>query len=266
MKVILSRKGFDNSYGGQPSPILPDGTLLSFPIPAKDDLHKFTDLRYRDKSLFDIIKELKPNSKIKEKFTCHLDPDIREDMLNRPSDWKGVFGQHAAAQGHLSNQNVASGDLFLFFGWFKQTEIVDGKLKYVKGAPDLQLIYGYLEIDKIIIDLSKLPSFAASHPHAENRVKYKAPNALYIGKDKLSFNQTKPGYGNLIFKDNLVLTAPGMTRSKWLLPDFFQDVSISYHKQASFKNEYFQSAHKGQEFVIESNKEIIDWAQNLILQ
>jgi len=33
MKVILSRKGFDSSYGGCPSPILPDGTLLSLPIP-----------------------------------------------------------------------------------------------------------------------------------------------------------------------------------------------------------------------------------------
>jgi len=33
MRVILSRKGFDSSFGGCPSPILPDGTLLSLPIP-----------------------------------------------------------------------------------------------------------------------------------------------------------------------------------------------------------------------------------------
>jgi len=33
MKIILSRKGFDSSYGGYPSPILPDKTLLSLPIP-----------------------------------------------------------------------------------------------------------------------------------------------------------------------------------------------------------------------------------------
>ena len=36
MKVILSRKGFDSSNGGCPSPILPDGTLLSLPIPTDD--------------------------------------------------------------------------------------------------------------------------------------------------------------------------------------------------------------------------------------
>ncbi|MGC9778582.1 MAG: hypothetical protein HZR80_05015 [Candidatus Heimdallarchaeota archaeon] len=33
LKAILSRKGFDSSFGGCPSPILPDGTLLSLPIP-----------------------------------------------------------------------------------------------------------------------------------------------------------------------------------------------------------------------------------------
>jgi len=39
MKVILSRKGFDSQYGGMPSPILPDGTLLSLPIPSKTDMN-----------------------------------------------------------------------------------------------------------------------------------------------------------------------------------------------------------------------------------
>jgi hypothetical protein len=34
MKVILSRKGFDSASGGMPSPILPDGTLISLPIPC----------------------------------------------------------------------------------------------------------------------------------------------------------------------------------------------------------------------------------------
>jgi len=33
MKIILSRKGFDSKNGGIASPILPDGALLSLPIP-----------------------------------------------------------------------------------------------------------------------------------------------------------------------------------------------------------------------------------------
>ena len=31
MKIILSRKGFDSANGGGPSPIFPDGRLLSLP-------------------------------------------------------------------------------------------------------------------------------------------------------------------------------------------------------------------------------------------
>ena len=33
MKFILSRKGYDSQYGGEPSPVLADGTMLSLPIP-----------------------------------------------------------------------------------------------------------------------------------------------------------------------------------------------------------------------------------------
>lgn len=44
MKIILSRKGFDSSNGGQPNPIMPDGTLLSLPIPDPDGNNEFSDL------------------------------------------------------------------------------------------------------------------------------------------------------------------------------------------------------------------------------
>lgn len=66
MKIILSRKGFDNQYGGQPSPILPVGNLLSLPIPAKVEEVRFSDLKHNNKSYLEIIKELKPNTKIKD--------------------------------------------------------------------------------------------------------------------------------------------------------------------------------------------------------
>ena len=38
MKIILSRKGFDSgkSSGCFPSPILPNGKIISFPIPSSD--------------------------------------------------------------------------------------------------------------------------------------------------------------------------------------------------------------------------------------
>ena len=85
MKVILSRKGFDSQYGGMPSPILPDGTLLSLPIPSKTDMEtKYRDLYYGNSSYYDIIHTLNPNNKIKEEYNCHLDPDIREEIKDRP--------------------------------------------------------------------------------------------------------------------------------------------------------------------------------------
>jgi hypothetical protein len=97
MKIILSRKGFDTQYGGQPSPILPDGTLLSLPIPAKEEKLKFSELTFNGKSYLDIIHELKPRTKISEKYTCHLDPDLRIDATLRKSKWhEGITHGHSA--------------------------------------------------------------------------------------------------------------------------------------------------------------------------
>ena len=64
MKVILSRKGFDSTYGEQASPIFPDGTMLSLPIPMENEDISFNDLTHNDKSYFDIISELKPRTRL----------------------------------------------------------------------------------------------------------------------------------------------------------------------------------------------------------
>lgn len=45
MKVILSRKGFDSVNGGIVSPILEDGTMISFPIPSTD-ANTYSELEY----------------------------------------------------------------------------------------------------------------------------------------------------------------------------------------------------------------------------
>jgi hypothetical protein len=38
MKVMLFRKGWDSSSRGIPSPIMPDTTLLSLPIPTNESV------------------------------------------------------------------------------------------------------------------------------------------------------------------------------------------------------------------------------------
>ena len=68
MKVILSRKGFDTANGGIPSPIMPDGTLLSMPIPSNDAL-AFDDLGHGEYTYREILRLLYPKGKYKN---CHL--------------------------------------------------------------------------------------------------------------------------------------------------------------------------------------------------
>lgn len=265
MKIILSRKGFDSGYGRQPSPILPDGTLLSLPIPLENDLKTFSDLYFEGKSYYDIIKELNPRTQYNEYQSCHLDPDIRENaVLNRDRLWKPIFGQADAAQSHLTNQEVNIGDIFLFFGWFRQTELVQGKLRYLRGSPDLHVIYGYFQIGEIYNNGDTLPPYVRNHSHANLEHQKKKINCIYVAGEKLSFDESRKGADVLMYNKSLVLTKNGMSRSKWALPEFFKELKISYHNTYSFRGDYFKSVDKGQEFVIAANEELLNWTQQII--
>lgn len=109
MKIILSRKGFDSSAGGYPSPlILEQNQLLSLPIPDDEIVTGITykDLVFNDTlSYSDIMNDL--GIKGFEHKNVHLDPDLKQSTLrNRDSSWRGMFGQCNSSQSHLSNQNV----------------------------------------------------------------------------------------------------------------------------------------------------------------
>ena len=263
MKVILSRKGFDSQYGKMPSPILPDGTLLSLPIPSKIDLEtKFTDICHEGQSYYDIIRTLTPHTAIKEKYGCHLDPDIRAAARLREAGWKPVFGQENTALKHLQNQGVGTGDLFLFFGWFKQTEYVNGQLVYKKGAPDLHVIYGYFQVGDMITSPVDVPAWLHDHPHVKAE-KWVNPNVIFTAPPTLSLCSGLPGAGCLTFNDKLVLTKSGCSRSTWNLPDFFRKIPISYNAN-SWKTDCFVAAAKGQEFVFEANDSAIEWVKDII--
>jgi len=216
MKVILSRKGFDSTYGGYPSPILPDGRLISLPIPS-NDIVKYSDLKFEDnKSYFDLMKELKSKIRYDEKrykltkeTECHLDPDICKNILQREEKWKHCFGQIDQAQSHLTNKNIKNGDLFLFFGWFKKTEFKNGILQFDKSAPDLHIIFGYFQIGEVIRinDNTIVPKWMKHHPHAINKSRKKNPtNTIYVANDKLTWNKKIAGAGVFKYNKELVLT------------------------------------------------------------
>lgn len=278
MKVILSRKGFDSQYGKINSPILPDGTMISLPIPQNNDSIRFDELSYKDKSYLDLIKELKPNWKYPENQAAHLDPDIRKEAYNnRSKDWRPIFGQSAAAQGHLKKEGVGIGDIFLFFGSFADTEYINGKYSY-KNNYDYpfgrHVIFGYLQIGEIYelnteADYDALPSFSKYHSHAnrnfiENDGKVRSNNCIYIASEKLSFNSNLPGGGTLNYVEKRVLTKKGRNKSMWDLPGFLKELKITYHKKESFINDYFQSAAKGQEFVIQEDEQLTEWVKRII--
>lgn len=264
MKIILSRKGFDSSAGKQASPILPDGTLLSLPIPSFDDNVGFSDLSYEGQSYQSIINSLNPRNKVGA--MCHLDPDIRPELRPRDPAWLPAFGQMDAALTSLRNNNVSDGDLFLFFGWFRPTEYdAKGMLKYQKKAPHLHIIYGYMEVGEIITDLKSVPDWLSDHPHtAYTKAWHDGRNALFIATKQLSIAPELPGAGSLTMRNDRVLTKPGYSRRFWSLPDFFKKVKISYHP-SPWVNGCFKSVGRGQEFVMDGIPEIIDWARNIIV-
>ena len=249
MCVILSRKGFDSSNGGIPSPILPDGTLLFFPIPS-NDAETYDDLFYNGISYAEILSTLAPG----KPFThCHVDPDLRQRSV---PGWLPAFGQTGAAQGLLRKAGVGIGDIFLFFGWFRQ---VDGQFHYVKGAPDLHVIYGYLEVGSILTgeEIELYPW----HPHAH---RWEKNNTLYVPSERLSMNPDLPGYGTLDYREDRVLTMDGSPRATWKPHPFLMPEHIYGNRKNSAKECGLYYSGIWQELVVEESERLLEWVRRMV--
>lgn len=275
MKVILSRKGFDSASGGYPSPILPNGLMISLPIPDDNTSIYYKDLKLHDNlSYLDLMNQLGLSKKFNKYSTAHIDPDINESILDRPSNWQAIFGQDNSSASHLNNQNVSIGDIFLFFGWFKKCIQTPSGYKYdPKDKNGRHIIWGYMQVGKkVIIDNdTNYPKSYLLHPHFEYR--NRKNNTAYIATNFLNFNKTISGAGTFKYSDNLVLSLDNIDRSIWKLPSFFHpsyDTKITYHTnpQKWQKNNSFctlQTVGRGQEFVISNNSSVEEWAKNIIL-
>ncbi len=136
-------------------------------------------------------------------------------------------------------------------------------MAYEPGSKNQHIIYGYLEVGEVLENGCDIPEFAKYHPHANGELSINKTNCMYVAKNKLSINENLPGASFLHFKESLILTKKGMSRSKWELPEFLKNCSITYHTRNSFTEDYFKSAHKGQEFIIKA-KENSDTEQQLI--
>jgi hypothetical protein len=270
MKLILSRKGFDSASGGGPSPILPDGRMVSLPIPEDgpagipyDELQLETGGSYAD-----LMREL--HVRMPSAGRGHLDPDLRMDVRARPPGWRPLFGQCGAAQRHLALQGVGPGDLFLFFGLFRPCILTSDGVAWDRGQRPCHALWGYLQIggmQEINCDeqVSCLP-WASDHPHV---VEWHRPfNTIYIAAQHLSLAPELPGAGVFTFRDQLRLSIPGGHMSHWSLPTAFLppdgQPTLSYHHhtgrwQRQGDHVQLQSVGRGQEFVIECSPDLQTW-------
>ncbi len=218
MKIVFSRKGFDSASGGGPSPIK-GGRPLSLPIPAG----AASRTSYRDLGLGDHAAAAS-RGRLGPDDLCHHDPMFRDGGTC-------IFGQVGAAQTHLANRGVGKGDIFLFFGLFREEE---------SGEPHHR-IFGWMEVAETVRLARGVPGWLAeaNHPHA---LEMHGPNdCIYIG----------PGGTAARASEDLRLTVPGGPPSLWKRPDWLKHGGLSYHDRPErwLGNGRLKSVARGQEFV-----------------
>lgn len=281
MKLILSRKGFDSSAGGVPSPIFSDGRMVSLPIPDRASPIRYADVRLPDGgSMGELVASL-TDSRVPAHHLAHLDPDLCPASIPRAPGWRPMLGQAGAAQGHLRKQGVGPGDLFLFFGLFRDVHPRGGRWRYLAGSHPQHVLFGWLQIADVrpvsAASARELP-WASQHPHLHH-----APgrgNTLYLAAERLILPCVRaglPGAGLFPEYDSrLRLTSPGATRpGQWRLPRWFSPSGrrsrLSFHAaDTRWTNDQehveLRCAARGQEFVLDCDDypEALPWVASLV--
>lgn len=226
MKIIISRKGFDSAAGKCASPIFEDGSMCSLPIPSRHSPVCFKDVTIGGRPLGAVVSDLS-RGRTPATYGVHFDPDLDASSWPRAPGWRGLFGQGGNAQKVLAREGVAPGDVFVFFGWFRRVEQVSGRFRFVKGAPNLHVVWGWLQVDRVIdvaTSRASVPSWATYHPHVAHG-SHITNNTLYVATDRLVLGDIAVGIsgGGVLptFADRLQLTKPGARRSTWSLPAWF---------------------------------------------
>lgn len=246
MKVVFSRKGFDQGAGGCPSPIV-DGIPLSLPIPQKGD-EPYVWEEVVHPLLGPIAPHLPKQARIEPGARPHWDP-----LFHRG---KCYFGQSGAALSHLENEGVGIGDLILFWGLFRDY----GAPRTTPNAKPHHRIFGWMRIS-CLADLSGSFGPGGSsefglpirHPHCERRHQPEN-NRLFCG----------PGGMARRAETHHRLTADGAPPSLWSVPDWLIRHRMSYHRDAArWGDGTVQTVARGQEFVsaVGEDPEALSWVR-----
>lgn len=262
MKVIFSRKGFDTQYGGVANAVLPDKTMVSFPIEDPKSVVTADGVRRGGESVGELVEQL-TGGRIARGYRAHLDPDLDATAYPRAQGWRPVLGQTGSALGHLLKQGVGAGSLFLFFGWFRRVERTQAGWAYVKESQPLHALWGWLQVGSCFDHLNvpkEAARWVAYHPHLQRSARKK--HVLFTASDHLQVGgRLVPGGGVFPrFTDSRVLTAPGENMSMWRVPGWMHpdagQVRFSYihaakrWRHAGDGHALVQSIGKGQEVVM----------------
>ena len=243
MRIIFSRKGFDSSAGGGPSPIVlrSDGAYrpISLPIPDSKGASSTT---YDELGLGDHAAKAS-RGRLSGADLCHNDPMYLECGTC-------AFGQCGAAQTHLERQGVGVGDVFVFFGLF-----ADAKT----GEPHHR-IFGYLRAEQVVHLTKGVPQelIDLAHPHAI--AMHASNDTVWRGEGQVAARAT----------DALRLTIPGGPPSIWRRPAWLKRGGLSYHDRADrwLPGGRLRSVARGQEFVADvgRRKAPRDWLAQVIAE
>jgi hypothetical protein len=224
--------------------------MLSLPIPHPSGRTSYGALRTRGIDVGQLVSDL-TRCRVNPDAPVHLDPDLEPSTRDRDAGWIPAFGQDGRAQRHLDGQGVGVNDLFLFFGWFREVELINCRYRYRPTAPNLHVLFGWLRIGRILrVGSDSVPGWLQAHPHAaEDNWPF---NTIYLAKGA-------DGAGVFSrFDPRLRLTEQGKSRSVWRLPSDFMPHSrpaLTFHASLSRWTDTgdgcrLQSVAKGQEFVL----------------
>lgn len=286
MKIILSRKGFDSGAGGCASPIIDGSRIVSLPIPDGRSPYRYDQLVVID-DFPRMVQDLS-GARVTGRNRAHLDPDLDGATLKRMDGWKPAFGQTGAAQSHLEAQGVEVGDVFVFFGWFRDVERgTDGRWSFAKGGRSIHAIFGWLQVGAIVPlrngDKNEWVEYPwlADHPHVHRTADPR--NVVYVASDELVLpgvesTGLKGGGSVLTLNEQRTLTdLTSRNRSTWRLPSWFRQADgqspLSYHASPDRWNDHgddvqLQSVARGQEFVLdcENRPQASDWLMKLFAE
>jgi hypothetical protein len=291
-QVILSRKGFDSSDGGDFSLFdLETGRFIVLPIPVEEigsypgNCVAYDDIKIKTNYMSGIgansLKELvchesthyprRTRDTISRHY-AHFDPWLGHcPWLRSDCDHHlGAFGQVGSAQMILKNRDIGKGSLFsrdhlkkgiaFIYGWFKVGEVIE---KY----------------DDIHSKLSEMDAreLMQRHPHAtkgyfeDTRSTYKH-NTIYIA-DRYLFDNSKEHSGCGYFPklgENLLLTATESTQkpfhhwlpSRWKMPPGLSQQTSRIYPNDWLGDSLMQHNGNGQEFVFDSSEEFYQWCND----